>query len=122
MVNPIVEAFLDGFTGGSLFTRLPQPGAATQVFADEADESSPAAVRFEPQRVVFRGRDHFHGGDLITPTVVPAAYEGGLAIVESTKLAVLLEQLDEELSRHEIAADRITIRELRRLVTHGSQE
>jgi hypothetical protein len=35
--NPFFEAFLEGFTGGGLFTRLRQPGAPTQVFADEDD-------------------------------------------------------------------------------------
>jgi hypothetical protein len=40
MVNPFFEAFLDGITGGGVFTKLRQPGAATQVFADEDEEQS----------------------------------------------------------------------------------
>ena len=60
MVNPVVEAFLDGFTGGSLFTRLPQPGAATQVFADEANESTlDAANKLSAQQVVCRGQNQY---------------------------------------------------------------
>lgn len=37
-MNPVFEAFLDGFTGGGLFTPLRQPGAASQVFADPIEE------------------------------------------------------------------------------------
>jgi hypothetical protein len=33
--------FLDGFSGGSLFTRARTPGAATQVFADEGSQDYP---------------------------------------------------------------------------------
>jgi hypothetical protein len=40
MVSPFFEGFLDGFTGGGLFTKLRRPGAATQVFADESEEQS----------------------------------------------------------------------------------
>ena len=49
MTNPVFEAFLDGFTGGGLFTPLRQPGAATQVFAHddspEAKQEDPGLVR-----------------------------------------------------------------------------
>ena len=34
-ISPFFEAFLDGFTGGGVFVKLRQPGAPTQVFADE---------------------------------------------------------------------------------------
>ena len=37
-ISPFFEAFLDGFTGGGVFVKLRQPGAPTQVFADEEDE------------------------------------------------------------------------------------
>jgi hypothetical protein len=36
-----LEAFLDGVTGGGLFTPVRRPGAATQVFADEPEEAEP---------------------------------------------------------------------------------
>ena len=45
-MNPVFEAFLDGLTGGGLFTPLRQPGAATQVFAD--DDDSPEAKQEDP--------------------------------------------------------------------------
>jgi hypothetical protein len=35
VANILLSSFLDGFTGGSLVTRLRRPGAPTQVFADE---------------------------------------------------------------------------------------
>lgn len=41
MSKPFFEGFLDGFTGGGLYTELRRPGAATQVFADEDEEQSP---------------------------------------------------------------------------------
>jgi hypothetical protein len=44
MSNPFFEAFLDGFTGGGLFTKLRPPGAATQVFGDESEEAAPITV------------------------------------------------------------------------------
>ena len=40
MMCAFFEAFLDGFTGGGLFTELRRPGAATQVFADEGEEAA----------------------------------------------------------------------------------
>ncbi len=41
MANRILSAFLDGFTGGSLFVPLRRPGAPTQVFADPDAEEYP---------------------------------------------------------------------------------
>ncbi len=41
MPNFMLSAFLDGFTGGSLFIPLRRPGAPTQVFADEDAEDYP---------------------------------------------------------------------------------
>jgi hypothetical protein len=40
VANIFVDAFLDGFTGGSLLTRLEEPGAPTQVFPDPEPEAS----------------------------------------------------------------------------------
>jgi hypothetical protein len=33
MLNPIFESFLDGFSGGTIFTKATEPGAPTQLFA-----------------------------------------------------------------------------------------
>jgi len=41
---PILSAFLEGFTGGSLFTRARRPGAPTQLFADDEADCSQSAL------------------------------------------------------------------------------
>lgn len=49
-VSPFFDAFLDGFLGGGLFTKLRQPWSPTQVFADEDDveqSTSPDYARKE---------------------------------------------------------------------------
>ena len=50
MASPFFDAFLDGFLGVGLFTKLRRPREPTQVFADEDDveeSSSPADARKE---------------------------------------------------------------------------
>jgi hypothetical protein len=44
----ILSSFLDGFTMAGLFTRLPRPGAATQVFADPQPEDSVSTPDWSP--------------------------------------------------------------------------
>ncbi len=51
-VSPFFDAFLDGFLGGGLFTKLRRPGSPTQVFADEVDAeqaTSPDETRKESE-------------------------------------------------------------------------
>jgi hypothetical protein len=44
MAKMILDAFLDGFTGGSLFTRARRPGAPTQLFADADTDCQQAGL------------------------------------------------------------------------------
>jgi GH24 family phage-related lysozyme (muramidase) len=58
MVNPSFETFLDGFTGGGLFTKLRQPGAVGQFGAWVYGGGAKLAglvTRRERERVMFVG-------------------------------------------------------------------
>jgi hypothetical protein len=74
------ESFLDGFTGGSLFTPLRRPGAPTQLFADdpeETDDPEQTDDRSVDQELINIGFESFFegftGGNLFTPFRRPGA-------------------------------------------------
>jgi hypothetical protein len=115
MASVFLDAFLDGFTGGGLFTRLQQPGAATQVFADDpvancmeaaAQQPGAAAQVFADDPVAERmevmafssvsalqeylAKSDF---DVLKRAIVKAE-------IEKTRLSLIHEMLESEIGEH----------------------